>query len=389
MNSENVNNGVDIRPFRIEVPQKELDDLRERLARTRWTDEVEGAGWDYGTNLGYLKELVEYWRDGFDWREQEAKLNEFAQFRADVGGFGVHFIHERGRGPDPTPLLLLHGWPDSFYRFHKVIPMLTDPERFGGDAADSFDVIVPSLPGFGFSDRPRERGWNTARDAALFEALMTDMLGYERYAAHGGDGGSPISQSLARSHPESVVGIHLTDIGWDKAMQIDPSTLSEIEKRYMNDLEESSLEEGGYVMIQGSKPQTLGYGLNDSPVGLAAWILEKFRAWSDCGGDVERSFTKDELLTNITIYWATQTINSSVRGYYEGMHDWSQPDNSRVEAPVGMALFPKDNPPPREMAERFLNVNQWTEMPRGGHFAAMEEPELLAEDVRKFFRGLR
>ena len=384
-----MSNDAETQAYQIEVPQDMLDDLQGRLANTRWTDEVEGAGWDYGTNLAYLKEFVGYWQNGFDWREQEAKLNEFAHFKTEIDGLGIHFVHERGKGPDPTPLLLLHGWPDSFYRFHKIIPMLTDPASYGGNPADSFDVVVPSLPGFGFSDRPRERGWVAARDAALFEALMTDVLGYGRYASHGGDGGSPISQALARSYPGSVMGIHLTDIGWDKAMQIDPSTLSEAEQRYMNELEESSLEEGGYVMIQGSRPQTLGYGLNDSPVGLAAWILEKFRAWSDCGGDVERRFTKDELLTNITIYWVTQTINSSIRSYYEGMHDWAQPDNSRVEAPVGMALFPKDNPPPREMADRFFNVNQWTEMPRGGHFTAMEEPELLAEDMRKFFRGLR
>lgn len=380
--------GADIRPFRIDVPQADLDDLRERLGRTRWTDEIEGAGWDYGTNLGYLRELTDYWRDGFDWRAREEELNRFAQFRAEIDGFGVHFVHERGKGPDPMPILLLHGWPDSFYRMDKIVPMLTDPAHFGDDPADSFDVVVPSLPGFGFSDRPQERGWNTARDVALFEPLMTGVLGYERYASHGGDGGSPISQSLARSHPESVVGIHLTDIGWDKAMQVDPSTLSEAEQRYLNDLEQSSLEEGGYVMIQGSRPQTLGYGLNDSPVGLAAWILEKFRAWSDCDGDVEKRFTKDELLTNITIYWVTQTINSSIRGYYEGMHSWSEP-GPRLEVPTGLALFPTDNPPPREMAERFFDVRRWTQMPRGGHFAAMEEPELLAEDIRAFFRELR
>jgi microsomal epoxide hydrolase len=383
-----VSNEAEARPFRIEVPQNVLDDLRERLSRTRWTDEVEGAGWDYGTNLGYLRELIDYWRDEFEWRIEEAKLNELAHFKADIGGFGVHFIHERGKGPDPLPLLLLHGWPDSFYRFHRIIPMLTDPEKYGGDPADSFDVVAPSLPGFGFSNRPKERGWNTAQDAGIFEALMTEVLGYERYAAHGGDGGSPISQLLAGSYPGSVVGIHLTDIGWDKAMQLDPSTLSETERRYMRDLEASSLEEGGYVMIQGSRPQTLGYGLNDSPVGLAAWIVEKFRSWSDCDGDVERSFTKDELLTNISIYWVTQTINSSIRPYYEGMHSWSDP-NPRVEAPVGMALFPKDNPPPRETAERFLNLQRWTEMPRGGHFTAMEEPELLAEDIRAYFRDFR
>jgi microsomal epoxide hydrolase len=222
---------------------------------------------------------------------------------------------------------------------------------------------------------------------------MTKVLGYERYGAHGGDGGSPISQALARSHPECVVGIHITDIGYDKAAQLDPSTLSEAEKRYMEALEGWSFEEGGYVMIQGSRPQSLGYGLNDSPAGLAAWIVEKFRAWSDCGGDVERSYSKDELLTNITIYWATQTINPSIRTYYEGMHSWSETP-PRVETPVGMALFAKDSPPdvplPRETAERFFgDIRSWTEIPRGGHFAAMEEPELLVGDVRRFFRGLR
>lgn len=379
---------AEMRPFRIDVPQADLDDLRERLGHTRWTDEVEDAGWDYGTNLGYLRELTDYWRDGFDWRAQEAELNRFAQFRAEIDGFGVHFVHERGRGPDPMPILLLHGWPDSFYRMHKIIPMLTDPARFGGDPADSFDVVVPSLPGFGFSDRPRERGWYLAQDVALFEPLMTEVLGYGRYGAHGGDTGSPITQALARSHPRSVAGIHLTDIGYDKAMQMDPSTLSEAEQQYMNALEQWSYEESGYIMIQGSRPQTLGYGLNDSPAGLAAWIVEKFRTWSDCDGDVERRFTKDELLTNVTIYWVTQTINSSIRGYYEGMHSWSEPE-PRLEVPTGLALFPADNPPPREMAERFFDVQRRTEMPRGGHFAAMEEPELLVEDIRAFFHGLR
>lgn len=377
-----------VRPFRIDVPQDTLDDLRERLARTRWTDEVEGAGWDYGTNLGYLKELTDYWREGFDWRKQEAKLNRFAQFRAEIGGFGVHFIHERGEGPNPMPILLLHGWPDSFYRFHKIVPMLTDPARFGGDPADSFDVVVPSLPGFGFSDRPRQRGWYLAQDVALFHPLMAEVLGHERYAVHGGDTGSPISQALARSRPRSVAGVHLTDIGYDKVMQLDPSTFSGAERQYTSDLERWSFEEGGYVMIQGTRPQTLGYGLNDSPAGLAAWIVEKFRTWSDCGGDVEKRFTKEELLTNVTIYWATQTINSSIRAYYEGMHSWSEPE-PRLEVPAGLALFPKDNPPPRELAERFFDIQRWTEMPHGGHFAAMEEPELLAEDIRAFFRDLR
>lgn len=374
-------------PFQINVPQTVLDDLQERLARVRWPDEISGAAWDYGTNLEYLKELTDYWRDDYDWRAQEADLNRFEHYKADIDGFGLHFIHERGTGPNPRPLLLLHGWPDSFYRMVKIIPMLTDPARYGGDPADSFAVIVPSLPGFGFSDRPSERGEDVSRTAERLSRLMTE-LGYERYAIHGGDGGSPLAQYLAFTQPEAVTGIHLTDIGWHTSMTLDRSTLSEVEEQYLAELDRQGMSESGYVMIQGSKPPTLAYGLNDSPVGLAGWIVEKFRAWSDCGGDVEQSYTKDELLTNIMIYWVTQTINSSIRSYYEGMHSSAMYAIQRVEVPVGMALFPKDNPPPRELAERSLNVQRWTEMPSGGHFAALEEPELLVQDLRAFFRQL-
>lgn len=329
---------------------------------------------------------MNYWHNQFDWRAQEAKFNRFAQFRADIDGFAVHYIHERGTGAHPLPIILLHGWPDSFFRFHKVIALLTDPASHGGDPADSFDVMVPSLPGFGFSDRPHERGGSDTR--MLFARLMTDVLGYARFGAHGGDTGSPIAQELALKHPESVVGIHLTDIGWQNRLGADTPNPSEAEQAYRAVLQQWSFNEGGYVAIQGTKPQTLAYGLNDSPAGLAAWIVEKFRTWSDCDGNVERRFTKDELLTNIMIYWATETINSSIRGYYEGMH--GQPAAvERSTVPVGLALFPKDNPPPRETVERNLNVQHWTEMLRGGHFAALEEPELLVEDVRAFFRPLR
>jgi pimeloyl-ACP methyl ester carboxylesterase len=382
-----------VQPFRIDVAQAILDDLHERLVRTRWPDEVDSAGWDYGTNLGYLKELVSYWQHTFDWRAQEAQLNQFAQFCVEIDGFGIHFLHERGKGPNPLPILLLHGWPDSFYRFYKLIPMLADPASHGGDPADAFDVIVPSLAGFGFSDRPQQRGGG--RDAELFPQLMIDVLGYQRFGVHGGDTGSPIAQFMAGAHPEAIVGIHVTDIGWNNPLSADAPNLSEAEKQYLDDHQTWWQSEGAYAMIQGTKPQTLAYGLNDSPVGLAAWITEKFRTWSDCNGDVERRFSKDELLTNIMIYWATQTINSSIRGYYEGMHaQWDESAQSEQrkqgsDVPVGLALFPKDHPPPRETAERSLNVQHWTEMPRGGHFAALEEPELLAEDLRAFFRPLR
>ncbi len=381
---------AEVRPFRIEVPQAVIDDLRDRLTRTRWTDEVEDAGWDYGTNLGYLKELTDYWRDEFDWRAREAELNRFAQFRTEIDGFGLHFVHERGRGPDPMPILLAHGWPDSFYRFHKVIEMLADPASHGGDPADSFDVVVPSLPGYGFSDRPTERGMTGQRVAGLFNELMTGALGYERFAAHGGDIGSGLTEMLARRHAASLVGIHLTDVPYTHIFMMTPDDLSEAEREYLAAGQQWLMQEGAYAMEQSTKPQTLAYGLNDSPAGLAAWIVEKFRAWSDCDGDVERSFTRDELLTNITIYWATETIKSSFLPYFEGQDDQSEDSGSRVEVPTGVAIFPKDIvPAPRDYGERIFDVRRWTEMPRGGHFAAMEEPELLVEDIRAFFRGLR
>jgi pimeloyl-ACP methyl ester carboxylesterase len=384
---------MNVQPFNIDIKQSVLDDLQERLKNTRWTDEVESAGWDYGTNLAYLKELVDYWQNQFDWRAQEAKLNRFAQFRAKIDGLGIHFIHERGKGSNPLPIILTHGWPDSFYRFYKIIPMLTDPKSHGADAADAFDVIVPCIPGFGFSDRSHERGMTTNRTADLWARLMTEVLGYGRFAAHGGDGGSPISQHLALKYSQSVVGIHLTDLGWHSTMNLDPSTLSEAEQKYLNDSQSWSMQEGAYAMVQMTKPQTLAYELNDSPVGLAAWIVDRFRVWSDCDGDLERSYSKDELLTNIMIYWVTETINSSIRGYYEEAHTPSLQSRQRIDVPAGLAIFlkdfPPDLPPPRELAERSLNVQRWTEMPHGGHFAALEEPELLAEDIRAFFRTLR
>ena len=380
-------------PFDVSVPQETLDDLRERLGRTRFPDEVEGAGWDYGANLAYLRELVEYWRDGFDWRAQEAELNRLSHFRAEVGGFGVHFVHERGEGPDPLPIVLTHGWPDSFYRFHKVLPMLTDPARYGGDPTDSFDVVVPSLPGYGFSDRPTGRGTSYSRVAELWARLMTEVLGYGRFAAHGGDVGRGVTHRLALYRPDALVGIHLTDVPYvdPAAFAEDAPDLSEVERDYAERVRRWIREEGAYAAVQSTKPQTLAYGLNDSPAGLAAWIVEKFRAWSDCGGDVEKRFSKDELLTNLTIYWATRTIHSSARLYYEQAHDPPPVlEGARVRVPTGFAIFPEDIvPAPRDWAERFFDVGRWTEMPRGGHFAAMEEPELLAEEVRAFFRPLR
>ncbi|GCE28768.1 multidrug MFS transporter [Dictyobacter alpinus] len=377
-------------PFTVDISQTVLDDLKSRLAQARWPDEVKGADWDYGTDLTYLKELVDYWQHTFDWRAQEEKINRLAHFRAEIHGSGIHFIHERGQGPQPFPIIITHGWPGSFFEQLKLIPLLTDPASHGGNPEDAFDVIIPSLPGFGFSDRPGVRGMNSTETAKLWALLMTEGLGYTRFAAAGGDIGSGVTQRLARAHPELLVGIHLTYIN-PSFLQPGQPNLSEAEQRYLQTIEQWSREEGAYSHLHSTKPQTLAYGLNDSPIGLAAWITEKFRAWSDCQGEVERRFSKDELLTNIMLYWVTQTLPSSIRIYYENAHaPLPLQPGQHIEVPAGIALFPKElGSPPREWAERGLRVHRWTEMPRGGHFAAMEEPELLADDLRAFFRPLR
>lgn len=384
---------MEIKTFSIEVPQATLDDLSDRLKRTRWPDEVPGIGWDYGTDLAYLRELVNYWHTGFDWRKQEAALNRFAHFQAEIDGSRLHFIHERGKGPNPLPIILIHGWPDSFYRMHKIIPLLTDPASYGGDPKDSFDVIVPSLPGFGFSDRPGAGEMKSTRAAELLARLMTEGLGYPKYAAAGGDIGSRVTRLLALAHPEQLTGIHLTDIGFSREI-VFPTEIpdpSPAEQGFLGSIQGWFMQEGAYAMLQSTRPQTVAFGLNDSPVGLASWIVEKFRAWSDCGGEVERHFTKDELLTNIMIYWVTETISSAARLYYEDARTAPQlKPGQYIEVPAGVATFPQDLTwPPREMGERFLRVKRWTAMPRGGHFAALEEPELLAEDMRAFFRSYR
>lgn len=376
-----------VTPFRIDVPQTALEDLAERLRHVRWPDEVPGAGWSRGVPLDYLQAVVTYWRDEFDWRVREAELNAFAHFKS--ASDGLHFIHERGKGPNPTPLLLLHGWPDSFYRMIKVIPMLTDPARFGGDPDDAFDVIVPSLPGYGFSDAPGAGDSGIADTAPKLLRLMTDDLGYERFGVAGGDGGSPLAQAMALAAPDSVLGIHLTDLGYHNQPESPPTDLSPAEEEYLREMKQGWMEGGGYVAIQGTRPQTLAYGLTDSPVALAAWLLDKFHDWSDHGGDFASYYPMDELLTNIAIYWFTGTIGSSVSGYFEESHEPSLPSGQPIPVPVGMALFPKDSPPPREYAERLLRIDHWTEMPRGGHFTAWEAPEPYTADLRDFFRPLR
>ena len=383
---------MEVRPFEIAVDQSVLDDLQVRLTHTRWPDEIPGAEWDYGSNLDYIKELVDYWRTEFDWRAQEKKLNAFHHFKSEVEGLDIHFIHERGTGPNPIPLVITHGWPSTFFEMTKIIPLLADPGSHGADPADSFDVVAPSLPGFGFSQATSERGMQVQKVADLWAKLMTENLGYPKFAAQGGDIGAGVTSRLGYAHHDKLYGVHLTSVT-RPTPYLGPGarSLTEEETAHMAQRDQWFQDEGGYNHIQGTKPQTLSYGLNDSPAGLAAWIVEKYRTWSDCHGDVESSYTKDELLTTVTIYWVTGTIGSSVRMYKENQsHLWTMEPDEIVPAPAGMALFPQEIArPPREWAERSYDVRRWQEMPRGGHFAALEEPELLAHEVREFFRPLR
>ena len=383
---------MDVRPFTIAVEDSVLEDLQQRLADTRWPDEIPNTGWDYGSNLAYLKELVEHWRTKFDWRAQEAKLNAFSHFKSEVDGLDIHFIHEKGRGPNPIPLVITHGWPSCFFEMTKIIPLLADPASHGGDAADSFDVVAPSLPGFGFSDHAQDRGMEVQRVAGMWNKLMTENLGYPKFAAQGGDIGSGVTARLGYAHADTLYGIHLTSITRPTPyMGPGSRPVTDAEQALITQRDKWFADEGGYNHIQGTKPQTLAYGLNDSPAGLAAWIVEKYRTWSDCGGDVEKSYTKDELLTIVTIYWVTQTISSSTRMYYENQKSlWTMNKDEKVPAPAGMAMFPQEiSKPPKEWGERSYDVRRWTEMTSGGHFAALEEPQLLAEEVRAFFRGFR
>jgi pimeloyl-ACP methyl ester carboxylesterase len=385
------------RPFRVDVPEADLAALRERLGQTRWPDEppdAPGSDWAYGTDLRYLQELVAYWRSGFDWRDQERLLNRFHQYTVPLAGIDLHFIHEQGTGPDPLPLLISHGWPSSVWEFHKLIPLLTDPGRHGGDPADAFTVIAPSLPGYGFSFRPNQPRFGTDEMADAFAELTERVLGYRRYVASGGDWGASITARLAHAHPERLQGIHLNLVPLRR--EHDPSSdPSPEEQRYIRQLDDWEREEAGYSNIQGTRPQTLAYGLTDSPAGLAAWIVEKFRRWSDCGGDVESRFSKDELLTTVSIYWLTGAIGSSFWPYYARRHGaWSLTDlvrkGGRIEVPTAFADFPRENVRPyRALLERSFNLQRFTQMPRGGHFAALEEPELLAADLRESFRPFR
>jgi microsomal epoxide hydrolase len=380
-----------LRPFTLSVPESVLEDLRRRLANTRFPDEPPTAPWSTGTSVAYLKALLAYWRDGFDWRAQEAKLNALRQFTVPLAGIELHFIHEQGRGPDPLPLLLCHGWPGSVWEFHKLLPLLTDPARSGGDPADAFSVVAPSLPGYVFSFKPGQPRFGIEAIAEVFAELMTEVLGYRRFGAQGGDWGAFIASRLGFAFPARIIGIHLNllAVRRDPKMVADPTAE---ERAYLDQLSRFLKEETGYQWIQGTKPTTLAFALTDSPAGLAAWLVEKFRAWTDCGGNPENALTREEMLTGIMLYWATGAIGSSFWPYYARMHGpWPVPEGATVDVPAGYVEFPKEIlRPPRSVAERmYTDIRRWTVMGKGGHFAALEQPESLAEEIRAFFRPLR
>lgn len=360
-----------VAPYTIHVPDAVLADLKSRLAHARLADELPGVGWDYGMNPGYMRELVAYWRDHFNWRAQERRLNRFPQFKTNIDGHDIHFIHVRSKNAGALPLLLLNGWPSTIDEYSKVIGPLTDPASFGGRVEDSFDVVIPSMPGFGFSGKPRERGFGTERIAAVWAQLMA-RLGYTRYGTQGTDIGSGVGAQLAVVDAAHVAGLHLTPCSGGAPA--------------------SDTETTAYNLEQSTKPQTIGYSLSDSPVGLAAWIVEKFHGWSDHDGDLEKLYTKDQLLTAVMIYWVTNTGTSSAWNYYERRHQTLRP--AKVTVPTGCAEFTRrfDRRPPgstRSVAEARYNVQRWTDMRRGSHFPALEQPQLWLDDVRTFFRGNR
>jgi len=384
--------GAEVQPFRIDIPDAALDDLRDRLARTRWPDELPGAGWAYGVPLGYLRELAEYWRAGYDWRAQEARLNQFPQFITTIDGARVHFLHVRSPEPQALPVVITHGWPGSVAEFLDVIGPLTDPGAHGGDPADAFHLVIPSIPGYGFSGPTDGTGWTTARVAKAWAELMR-RLGYQRYGAQGGDWGAFVSPEVGRADPDHVVGVHVNaatfgfipfgDVGSEEL-----ATFTDAEKARLQRLKWFLSDGNAYFQIQATRPQTLAYGLTDSPVGQLAWNVEKFKEWTHPAEDPpERAVDRDQLLTNVMLYWLTGTAGSAARLYYENMHaaSWGQPP---ATTPTGVAVFAEDVAI-RRYAERANNIVHWSEFDRGGHFAAMEAPDLFVQDVRACFRPLR
>ncbi|MDR3295766.1 MAG: epoxide hydrolase 1 [Clostridiales Family XIII bacterium] len=381
---------MSIEEYVIDVPRSVLADLRFRLEHTRWPSKINGAEWQYGTNLEYLEAFCAYWRDGYDWRKQEAALNKWPQYMCRVDGVDIHFWHIKGHGGAPFPLLLLHGWPGSAYEFFEMIGPLTDPAAYGGREEDAFDVVLPDLPGYGWSGKPTESGWGAARIARALNKLMTEELGYRRYGTQGGDWGAMISARLGALFPEHVAAIHLNFAFLPVPMlnRLPAEDMAMVERQQAFDQ-----AEGAYHMIQETKCDSLTVAQTDSPAGFAAWVLEKFRTWSDCGGNLESVYSKDRLITNLMFYWAPGSIASAARLYYESLHDpetnLGAPD-PQIPVPAAVARFPCDPfNRPRSWMEKHFNVVRWTEMPAGGHFAAWEQPVLLCTDVREFYRGIR
>ncbi len=380
-----------IEPFSIEIDDAVLADLKQRILNTRWPDRSPANPWQQGTDLDWLRELLRYWATSFQWRDQQIKLNAFAHWRTEIDGVRIHFVHERARNGGGIPLILTHGWPSAFIEYLPLVPLLTDPKAYGIEGP-AFDVIIPSLPGYGFSRRP-VKGWvNYADVARLWRGLMCS-LGYDRYGAAGGDFGAGVATLTALRFPESTIGIHLSNLELSPYTGPGSQPLSVAELEYLAVSNAWWEAEGGYKSIQSTKPQTLAFGLNDSPAGLAAWISEKWRSWSDSNGDLDARISRDFLLTLITLYWATGTMPTSIRDYYDNRwHGIFIAPDDFVQVPTGIASFTKqyafEGAPPQEWAERLYNVTRWRSMPRGGHFAAIEEPELLAREIVAFFSTL-
>jgi len=379
-----------IKPFILDIPDDTIARIKSRVAEYPWHEMPDDGGWDYGVNLDYLKEFCAYWVEDYDWRKHQQTINRFAHFKTPVDGIDLHYIHEKGSGDNPTPLIISHGWPGTIVEFLDFIDLLAHPERHGGDINDAFDVVAPSLPGFGFSGRP-PRPYGPRQMARVFNTLMTQNLGYDSYVAQGGDWGGAISSWLGYEHAPACKAIHINIL----TMRHKDGPQGPEEQMWADKFEHDQIMENGYRTQQATKPQTLSYAMMDSPVGVAAWILEKMNSWSDTtGNDVESVYTKDQLLTNIMVYIVTRTFNTASWIYYGRREEGERllsPEGKRVEVPTGCALFPAELLawPPRSYAERLYNVTQWTEMPRGGHFAAMEQPDLLIQDIRKFVRALK
>tara|TARA_B100000780_G_scaffold28138_1_gene17843 strand:- start:1666 stop:2814 length:1149 start_codon:yes stop_codon:yes gene_type:complete len=379
-----------IKPFILDIPDDTIARIKSRVAEYPWHEMPDDGGWDYGVNLDYLKEFCAYWVEDYDWRKHQQTINRFAHFKTPVDGIDLHYIHEKGSGDNPTPLIISHGWPGTIVEFLDFIDLLAHPERHGGDINDAFDVVAPSLPGFGFSGRP-PRPYGPRQMARVFNTLMTQTLGYDSYVAQGGDWGGAISSWLGYEHAPACKAIHINIL----TMRHKDGPQGPEEQMWADKFEHDQIMENGYRTQQATKPQTLSYAMMDSPVGVAAWILEKMNSWSDTtGNDVESVYTKDQLLTNIMVYIVTRTFNTASWIYYGRREEGERllsPEGKRVEVPTGCALFPAELLawPPRSYAERLYNVTQWTEMPRGGHFAAMEQPDLLIQDIRKFVRALK